>query len=342
MLYEEAMFGKKRIACVLSDKKLKKLNWFEFERVCNSYGYELFKLDLESDLESQGSFTVLLHKLTDTIALGNKGDEKSVNIISLIETYISKHPEVIVIDPIINVRQLVDRCKAYSIIDATDLYKYSVFTPSFCEITITNNEKTEAQLESNNINFPFICKPALGHGSKQAHEMLIVFNKDSLHLCKPPCVVQTFINHNATLYKIYIVGDQYCYIDRPSLKNFYAGNQNAIFFYSSDVSKADSQSSLSILDKEDEDIPRVSPNPIIMGKIASTLRKAFGMDLLGIDVVIENFTGKYAIIDVNAYPGYDGFPDFFHALLDCIKEKESKRELKLSAMINGINIIERN
>ncbi|ERL85741.1 hypothetical protein D910_03156 [Dendroctonus ponderosae] len=45
------------------------------------------------------------------------------------------------------------------------------------------------------------------------------------------------------------------------------------------------------------------------------------MDLLGIDVVIENTSGRYAIIDVNAYPGYDGFPNFFDALLDCISKK---------------------
>ncbi|XP_031340666.1 inositol-tetrakisphosphate 1-kinase-like isoform X2 [Photinus pyralis] len=328
------MFGKKRIAYWVSEKKMKKLNWFEFEGVCNNFGYELFKLDLESDLESQGGFNVLLHKLTDTIALANNGDEKCSNTIRLIETYISRHPELVVIDPIPNVRQLLDRYMAYSIIAATDLYKYDVFTPTFCEIVTNSKEETEVQLKNHNVRFPFICKHVLGHGSKQAHEMVIVFNKDSLDACKSPCVVQTFINHNATLYKIFIVGEQYYYIERPSLKNFYPCNEKPIFFYSSDVSKADSTSSLSVLDKEDEVIRRSSPDPNIMGKIASTIRKAFNMDLLGIDVVIENFTGKYAIIDVNAYPGYDGFPNFFYALLELIKEKEAKRDLKIKSVID--------
>ncbi|KAK4886342.1 hypothetical protein RN001_002613 [Aquatica leii] len=332
------MFEKKRIACLLSDKKLKKLNWFESDKVYNSNGYEFFKLDLEADLKSQGGFHILLHKLVDTIALGNQGDKKSLNIISLIEDYLSKHPDVIVIDPIRNVCQLVDRCKTYSIIDATDLYKYGVFTPTFCEIKSTYNKNVEMQLKSNNVGYPFVCKPLVGKGSKEAHDMFIIFNKNNLHLCKPPCVVQTFINHNATLYKMNIVGEQYHYSDRPSLKNFYAGTQKAILFHTRDVSKANSESSLSILDIEDEGIPRLSPNPMIMCKIASTLRKAFGMDLLGIDVIIENFTGKYAIIDVNPYPSYDGFPNFFHALLDCIKEKETKLELKrATATINETN-----
>lgn len=178
-----------------------------------------------------------------------------------------------------------------------------MFTPNFCEITSTDHDKTVRQLHNSNVNFPLICKPQLGHGSKKAHEMIIVFNESNLKDCKVPCVAQSFINHNAVLYKIFIVGDAHFFVERPSLKNFYASDAAAICFDSSDVSKAGSQSKLSILDPEDEDVPKVKPNPEILEKIASKLRKAFGMELLGVDVVIENKTKKYGIIDVNAYPG---------------------------------------
>lgn len=33
------------------------------------------------------------------------------------------------------------------------------------------------------------------------------------------------------------------------------------------------------------------------------MKEAFASDLLGIDVVIDNASGRYAIIDVNAFPG---------------------------------------
>lgn len=261
------------------------------------------------------------------------------------ENYISTHPDIVVIDPIPNVRQLLDRYKAYSIIHATDLHKHGVFTPNFCEITTSNNQKTVEELNAACVTYPFICKPSLGHGSKKAHEMLIVFNEGNLRDCKPPCVAQAFINHNAILYKIFIAGDQYYFVERPSLKNFHASDQKTIFFDSSDVSKADSQSSLSVLDPEDEQIPKTRPDPIILGKIACTLREAFKMDLLGVDVVIENFTGKYAIIDVNAYPGYDGFPNFYHALLQCIVDKVNsgiKTERKHNMKVDCLNIIKTN
>lgn len=234
------------------------------------------------------------------------------------ENFISLHPELIVIDPISHVRQLLDRYRSYSIIHTSDLDKYGVFTPNFCEITTNNNKKTEEELKLGNISYPFICKPSVGHGSKKVHQMAIIFNEENLKDCKTPCVAQTFINHNAILYKIFIVGDQYFFVERPSLKNFYASNRNTIFFDSSDVSKADSQSNLSILDPEDKLFNKYTPDPKILNKIASTVRKSFGMELLGVDVVIENYTGKYAIIDINAFPGYDGFPNLFDALLQCI------------------------
>lgn len=219
------------------------------------------------------------------------------------EEYLAKHASVIVIDPIANVRRLLGRYQCYSIINATGLNKHGIFTPNFCEITTCDIKKTTEQLKEANVKYPFICKPLLGHGSKEAHSMCIIFNENNLKDCKAPCVAQTFINHNAILYKIFVVGHKYCFVERPSLKNFYESEMETIYFDSGDISRANSQSNLSILDPEDVVINERTPNSLVLQKIAETLRDAFEMDLIGVDVVIENSTGKYGIIDVNAYPG---------------------------------------
>lgn len=164
-------------------------------------------------------------------------------------------------------------------------------------------KKIAEDLKLSNVSYPFICKPQLGHGTKKAHQMTIIFNENDLIHCKSPCVAQTFINHNAILYKIFIVGKKHYFVQRPSLKNFYPSDMEAIFFDSSDVSKADSQSKLSILDPEDLKYAKHSPDPHIIEEIVKTLTSSFQMDLLGVDFVIENTSGKYAVIDVNAYPG---------------------------------------
>lgn len=224
-------------------------------------------------------------------------------MIEKVERYISQHPSLIVIDPLANVRKLIDRCSCYSIIHSTNLSTYDVFTPNFCTLRSGDRDSLKQQLKIANVTYPFICKPILGHGSK-AHEMSLIFNEKSLGDIKTPCVAQSFIQHNAVLFKIFIAGDKHFYVERPSLKNFQAcDNRDTIYFDTSDVSKSDSKSRLCVLDPEDVMMEKPKPDDKILDVIANTLRKAFGMDLLGADVVIDKSTGKYAIIDVNAYPG---------------------------------------
>jgi inositol-1,3,4-trisphosphate 5/6-kinase/inositol-tetrakisphosphate 1-kinase len=80
-------------------------------------------------------------------------------------------------------------------------------------------------------------------------------------------------------------------------------DEATIFFDSHDVSKADSTSALSILDPEE--VPRTlsKPDPARFSRIVRTLRRELGMALLGVDVVLERDSNRYAIIDINAYPG---------------------------------------
>lgn len=193
------------------------------------------------------------------------------------------------------------------------------------------------------MKFPFLCKPLLAHGSTDAHkvciirciyarnlikefsccvsQMMVIFNADGLKDCQIPCVAQDFINHNAILYKVFVVGDKFHVVERPSLKNFYPKDcitSNTIFFNSFDISKSGAKSKWSIISDEDKNLS-VKPNFDIFERIVKNVAKSFGLILLGIDVVIENHTQKYAIIDVNVFPGYDGYPDFFEHLIDCIK-----------------------
>lgn len=62
--------------------------------------------------------------------------------------------------------------------------------------------------------------------------MAIIFNEKGVRDCKPMSVAQTFINHNAILYKIYCVGEEYFVVERPSLKNFYSNGKSLFFLLS--------------------------------------------------------------------------------------------------------------
>lgn len=224
-------------------------------------------------------------------------------LIEKVELFAKAHPSLVILDPIPQVRQLLNRYISYRKINSTNLHKYGIFIPNFCELTSTNIGDLLNQLRNAKVTYPFLCKPSLGHGSKEAHKMSIIFNEKGLVDCSTPCVAQSFISHNAVLHKIFIIGDKYHLVERPSLKNLQAGDDETIFFDSGDISKAGSKNSLTVLEPHEKCDPVIKPHPDVLKRIAISLRDAFGMDLLGVDVVIENSTGRYAIIDINAYPG---------------------------------------
>lgn len=60
--------------------------------------------------------------------------------------------------------------------------------------------------------------------------MAIIFSEEDLKDIKPPCVIQSFINHNAVLYKVFVVGDSYSVVQRPSIRNFPSGPTGRLLF----------------------------------------------------------------------------------------------------------------
>jgi len=61
-------------------------------------------------------------------------------------------------------------------------------------------------------------------------QMAIIFNEDGLADVDPPCVVQSFINHNARMFKIFIVGPRHFVVQRPSIHNFYPRGLHSVIF----------------------------------------------------------------------------------------------------------------
>lgn len=315
----------KVIGYYVTEKKNAKMNWAEFGNVCRNHGFSLLKINLQVSLEAQGPFFAIIHKLTEVIMKASQGDSEAAAALQNVESYIKSHPEVIVVDPLDAVRRLLDRSRYYSIVQNLNFDDDKVFTPSFVDLTSTDVQENIQRLKDADVTYPFVCKPLLGHGS-EAHQMAVVFNERGVADCKPPCVAQSFINHNAVLYKLFFVGDNLNVAERPSLKNFSASDQNTILFSTCDVSKADSRSSLTVLDPEDAAVaPPSKPDTQCLQHILSPLRRELGMMLLGVDVVIEHGSGRYGIIDINIFPGYEGFPDFFQCLMNNIVDTASKK-----------------
>lgn len=309
----------RRVGYWLSEKKMKKLNFQAFADLCRKRGIEVVQLDLSQPLEDQGPLDVIIHKLTDLILEADQNDSQAVLLVQRVQDYIDAHPETIVLDPLPAIRTLLDRCKSYQLIHRIEscMQDERICSPPFMVLNTDCSTDVLEQIRRQGLTFPFICKTRVAHGTN-SHEMAIIFSEEDLNDVKPPCVIQSFINHNAVLYKVFVVGDSYTVVERPSLKNFPAGpaDRKAIFFNSHNVSKPESSSDLTTR----ENVEGVSqpPNDDVIRKLSRSLRQALGVSLFGIDVIINNLTGQHAVIDINAFPGYEGVPEFFSDLLNHI------------------------
>ncbi|XP_078592962.1 inositol-tetrakisphosphate 1-kinase-like [Branchiostoma floridae x Branchiostoma japonicum] len=308
-----------RVGCWLSEKKKKTFSIHTFSQYCRCRGMELVLIDSSRPLVAQGPFHAILHKLTDVIIKAQEGDTHAQAQLQQVEDYLSSHPEVLVVDPLSSVRSLMDRWTAYHIIqECIPKDKGAdIFMPEFVEIKTTDRTEILQLLQEGGVHFPFVCKRSVAQGSA-SHEMAIIFNAEGLKdLLSPPCVAQNFVNHNAVLHKVFVVGESYFVVERPSLKNFSAGDQSTIYFNSHDVSKAGSSSFLNQLDSRD----RVScPSlPLCREKfehVLTNIRQQLGITLFGMDIIVENRTSRHAIIDINAFPSYDGVQDPFSVVAD--------------------------
>ncbi|XP_054597581.1 inositol-tetrakisphosphate 1-kinase isoform X2 [Nothobranchius furzeri] len=309
----------RRVGYWLSEKKMKKLHFQDFADLCRKRGIEVVQLDLSQPLEDQGPLDVIIHKLTDLILEADQNDSQAVLQLQRVQDYIDAHPETIVLDPLPAIRTLLDRCKSYQLIHRLEkcMQDERICSPPFMVLNTECSPDVLEQIKQQGLTFPFICKTRVAHGTN-SHEMAIIFNEEDLKDVKPPCVIQSFINHNAVLYKVFVVGESYTVVERPSLKNFPSGpaDRKAIFFNSHNVSKPESSSDLT----SRENVEGVSepPNDDVIRELSRLLREALGVSLFGIDVIINNQTGQHAVIDINAFPGYEGVPEFFNDLLNHI------------------------
>ncbi|KAK1894434.1 Inositol-tetrakisphosphate 1-kinase [Dissostichus eleginoides] len=299
---------------------------------CWKRGIEVVQLDLSQPLEEQGPLDVIIHKLTDLILEADQNDSQAVLLVQRVQDYIDAHPETIVLDPLPAIRTLLDRCKSYQLIHRIEscMQDERICSPPFMVLNTECSPDVLEQIKRQGLTFPFICKTRVAHGTN-SHEMAIIFSEEDLKDVKPPCVIQSFINHNAVLYKVFVVGDSYTVsgneqvrrpdtsLPRPSTSrqgHIYLDNREAIFFNSHNVSKPESSSDLTTR----ENVEGVSqpPSDDVIRELSRSLRQALGVSLFGIDVIINNQTGQHAVIDINAFPGYEGVPEFFTDLLNHI------------------------
>uniref|UniRef100_A0A8C2XCM9 Inositol-tetrakisphosphate 1-kinase n=1 Tax=Cyclopterus lumpus TaxID=8103 RepID=A0A8C2XCM9_CYCLU len=268
----------------------------------------LLQIDLTRPLVHQGPFDVIVHKLSDVIVEAEQ-DSQSQQLLANFQSYVSAHPATVLLDPLPAMTRLLDRFASYRIMSELR----DICSPPYLEIHRASEPPSIQQaMMTQGVSFP------LSHGG-------------GLEDIRPPCVLQSFVNHGAVLHKVFVVGDRHFCVERPSLKNFPSGacDRKTIFFNSHEVSKPESNSDLTALDGQTAS--RAPPSSEAVAALVGELRVQLGMALFGVDLIISIHTHTLTVIDINIFPGYEGVPQFFSSLLSHIESVLDQRQSPSSA-----------
>lgn len=289
--------------------------------LCKEANIRIIEIDIDEDIENQGPFDILLHKVLDYY---NEFEciEEAKRKIDKIVSYTVRHPEVIVLDDfqwcwrLTNRRLMTELIKACTF--STD--NFQVFLPK----TIDVNEKMsfasiKGEINDRRMKFPVLIKPYSAYFDDGAHVMALVFSMDGLKKIKKPCIIQEFCNHSAVCYKVYVVGQKFNVCERPSIKDLddtQLKSYRTIYFDSFRVSKT-GQEFFKDLHESDpntrhwlssDEKPDLLDTGVIQ-EIVTRIHNITGLNLYGFDILVEKGTKNYALIDINQFPSYRGIDE---------------------------------
>lgn len=287
----------------------------------NEMSIEFIVINLDESIEEQGPFDVIIHKILEWFQFGEEmGRKKLMQLLNFTQC----NPTVKMMDPIEEVLRVADRFYSYSVLKTCGFKKngINVFVPKYA--LIEKQSEIMEEIKRQNISFPIIAKSC----DSENHEMSIIFSEKNVKDVTTPCVIQEFVNHSSMLYKVCAIADKTYICERPSVKNLKDGYRDTVHFDSLTVSKREiyhkelhDQNPLSLHynTSTTEDIQMLDCE--VIKEILNRIRLVMNITLFGFDIIIDDNTGDYGIIDLNYMPSYAGLSQNFRKDLSQLLEK---------------------
>lgn len=211
------------------------------------------------------------------------------------------------------------------------------------------------------LDFPLLCKPLTAAGTKASHHMAIVLEASALDRVPRPCLCQAYVNHDATLYKVYVLGELISVHKRRSLPNLPRGPNEDDALVQQGKSSSSTSPIISYMAFDSQrpyprlrdfgyeaatsaapttnstnntggaaDTAAVTSEPgrsaaVVtdkeVGPVVQALKQAFQLELFGFDVLVACETGELLVVDVNYFPSYKEVPNFAARLAKFLTDK---------------------
>jgi len=309
--------GKIRLAVILPDVKARKIRIPErIKNICMRKGVSVTIIDALNTDTIEGEFDVLLHKALDFYNEEELNSESADEIIERVKIFIEKNPKMVVIDNLENSRMMSNRKHCHDVMNqcSSGVGPITVFVPRSLEIPAGLSSGSIRELvEESKICFPILAKPI--HTSNK--HMSLIFSLDDLDDFETPSLVQEFYNHSGVMYKVFVMGDRYNVIQRPSIKDYTESMlQKPIKIDSRNVSKMGRgfHPEIHQRDPAKQNWLNSFDNPDLLNRevlelLCKRMSETAGLKMFGLDILVVKETGNYALVDINQFPGYKGVPD---------------------------------
>lgn len=332
-----------RIGYFLMVKKTEDM--FSKKMIRSIFPLEFIPIDIRYPIENK-NYDMVIHKITDLIKFYGIGDTMDLCNKNFHDFYNRYKEKIIFIDklegiPVVNSRVLFQDFFANLFSNADFLKKIEVLNIG-CKvkvpkiISVEKGEKYEIILEKmkiHNLNFPVIIKTKAALGEAKTHYMAVSLNHEGLKIVEQNYlfhnedhIVQEFINHEETIFKIYVIGEQSHYYTRQSLPNvnndILGGNH---FFFDSQISF---KAQLEYLKKRNGDFKEknVKIDERLFDIMTETISQNIGFSLYGYDLIRDCENGDVHIVDINYFPGFKFEGDLQKLFLDFFLRKLQKNK----------------
>ncbi|KAF1745043.1 hypothetical protein MXB_3369 [Myxobolus squamalis] len=312
------------IGYVIVSNKQKTLNTKNLNKtIFEGYEFLMIPIDPSIPVKQQEKIDILIHKAHQYFIQELKISENS-KLLAALESFeldmrINNIP---IIDSCATISTILDRVQIANILHQCQFQMngIKVQSPQTLQVEFGMTDPEFLNLmEQNNLKFPIMTKPLGGYFPKFRYEMSLHFNHSVKGFDKItdqfsqyiPCIIQQFYNHGGVVYKLYIIGDEWYICARPSIINLDQENHEPVFFKSCAVTRKCGICSISS-SIEDSNIPTSQTCGLdrkVICKLVASLRSKIGLNLVGIDIIVDSTKSTYYVVDVNYFPGYNDVPD---------------------------------
>ncbi|KAF5725766.1 inositol-tetrakisphosphate 1-kinase 1 [Tripterygium wilfordii] len=317
-----------RIGYALEPKKMQSFISPSLLDYASERGVDLIRIDPEKPLSEQGPFDCVIHKLYDPdwkIQLRN---------------FSAKNPNVPIIDSPDSIEQLHNRISMLEVVTKLQISKgfKDIGIPK--QVVVFDKEGFVDSVRG--LKFPVLAKHLMANGSPDSHKMLLVFDNEGLEKVDTPVVLQEFVNHGGSIFKVYVVGENATCVKRKSLPDI---SEEKLKTLNGSISFSQiSNLATSNAGCDEANVEKVEMPPLgFVVEIARAMREALGLNLFNFDVIRDSREeDRYLVIDINYFPGYAKMPSFESVLTDFFLEIVHEKKCKETGEVADDNVEDTN